>query len=170
MPWLLPFVAHDRNPHILILSHSIFLHHYHYHHHINGYSDSILLTDTLVVFSRHRCLAANASPPTVARSATKSPLDNLPWNKRRVEQREARRIRREAAKLYRELGIAEDSTYEEIVQQTDKLKAQAKDFKEQVRIDLGKDKILEMRLSERIAGLAKVSDEVRSQDTYDSEG
>lgn len=50
------------------------------------------------------------------------------------------------------------------------LRAQAKDFKAQIKIDLAKDKILEMRLSERIAGLAKVSAEVRSQDTYERDG
>ncbi len=89
----------------------------------------------------------------------------LPWNVQREQERRARQLRRETAALYRELGIPEDATFEEINEATDNLKRQYRDdLKKQIKIDVWKDKIMQLRLEQRMGGLMSVSTEAR-QDT-----
>ena len=86
-------------------------------------------------------------------------------------EREARRFKQERAKLHRELGIAEDATYEEIVTATDNLIAAAgSDVKQKIKVEIAKDKILQIRLNERLAGLTEVSKAAREQSNFEVEG
>jgi hypothetical protein len=103
--------------------------------------------------------------------SSKNPLSRLPWNVERERQKAARRMKQERNQLHRELGIAEDATYEEIVAATDALIAQAGDnLKAKVKIEIAKDKILQIRLNERLAGLATATKDARAQSRFEQEG
>lgn len=100
-----------------------------------------------------------------------NPFKKLPWNVKKEREREVRRRKVERAKLHRQLGIAEDATYEEIVEATDRLiLAAGKDLKTKVQIEVAKDKILQHRLNERLAGLQAESKEARAMSSYEMEG
>lgn len=100
-----------------------------------------------------------------------NPLKKLPWNVQKEREREARRLKTERNKLFRELGITEDATYEEIVVATDNLIAAAgKDVKQKIKIEIAKDKILQIRLNERVKGLTKLTKEARAQSAYELRG
>jgi len=117
--------------------------------------------------SRHTA----ASPLFASSTAIPNPFKKLPWNVRKEREREARRLKLERAKLYRQLGIAEDAEYEEIVAATDALIAKAGDnIKEKIKVEVAKDKILQIRLNERLAGLAKENKEARAMSNYEIEG
>ncbi len=103
--------------------------------------------------------------------ALPNPFKQLPWNVEKEKQRKSRKLRLERSKLHRELGIAEDATYEEIVVATDSLIARAgSDLKRKIQIEVAKDKILQIRLNERLAGLAAASTEARAQSSFEVEG
>jgi hypothetical protein len=136
-----------------------------------------MVTDRALSFTPHsvitrKTLPARTSPLFQATApSVPNPFKNLPWNVKKEREREARRLKQERAKLHRELGIAEDATYEEIVEATDRLIAKAgTDLKQKVKIEIAKDKILQIRLNERLAGLAKTTTEARAQSTYEIEG
>lgn len=101
-----------------------------------------------------------------------SPLINqLPWNSKRLGEREARRMRREVAQLHRDLGIAEDAPYEEVVAAADKaIVAAGGNVKKRLIVERSKDKILQLRLNERLAGLTSINMEARSQSTHEKDG
>jgi len=100
-----------------------------------------------------------------------NPFKKLPWNVQKEREREARRMKQERAVLHRELGIAEDATYEEIVAATDHLLAKAgSDLKAKIKIEVAKDKILQIRLNERLAGLAVASKDARAQSSFEVQG
>lgn len=100
-----------------------------------------------------------------------NPLSKLPWNVRRDQLRESRRLRHESAKLHRQLGIAEDATYEQITMATDDLiRRCGGDIKKKIKIEMAKDQILQIRLNERLAGLTKVTAEARQQSSFEFEG
>ena len=104
-------------------------------------------------------------------SNSKNPLSRLPWNAERERQKAARRLKAERNQLHRQLGIAEDATYEEIVAATDALIAKAgSDLKAKVKIEIAKDKILQIRLNERLAGLATATKDDRAQSGFEQEG
>ena len=65
----------------------------------------------------------------------------------------------------------EDATYEEIVAATDSLIAQAgTDLKAKVKIEIAKDQILQIRLNERLAGLATATKDARAQSRFEQQG
>jgi hypothetical protein len=115
-----------------------------------------------------------ASPLFAAKLALPIPpnlFKKLPWNVQKEQQRLARKMKLEQATLHRELGIAEDATYEEIVEATDALIMRAgSDLKRKIQIEVCKDKILQIRLNARLKGLAKASTDARAQSTFESEG
>ena len=95
-----------------------------------------------------------------------NPFKALPWNAKKEREREARRMKIESATLHRELGIADDATFEDIQTITLSLIAKAEaegDIKKKLKIEIAKDKIMQIRLSERLAGLATLTDEARQQ-------
>jgi hypothetical protein len=111
-------------------------------------------------------LQAAVSLPSIA-----NPFKKLPWVVQKERVRESRRMNLERAKLHRELGIVEDATYEEIVEATDALIARAgSDLKKKIQVEVAKDKILQIRLNERLAGLAAASRDARSQSSFEAEG
>lgn len=106
-----------------------------------------------------------------AAAAVPNPFKKLPWVAEKERQREARRMKLERAKLHRELGIVEDATYEEIVLATDNLIAAAgSDVKQKIKIEVAKDKILQIRLNERLAGLAAGERDARAQSNFELDG
>ena len=124
---------------------------------------------------RRGAVALAAATQTTQSSSSSSLLPNpfkkLPWNVKKEQERQARRMKQDRAKLHRQLGIAEDATYEEIVAATDHLIAAAgSDMKQKVQIEVAKDKILQHRLNERLAGLQAESKEARAMSNYEVEG
>ena len=102
---------------------------------------------------------------------SKNPLSKLPWNAERERQKASRRLKQERNALHRQLGIAEDATYEEIVAATDALIAKAgSDLKAKVKIEIAKDKILQIRLNERLSGLATGTKDARAQSRFEQRG
>lgn len=100
-----------------------------------------------------------------------NPFKKLPWNVKKDREREARRMKVERAKLHRQLGIAEDATYEEIVEATDRLiLAAGNDIRSKIQVEVAKDQILQIRLNERMAGMQAESKEARAMSTYEVEG
>jgi len=98
--------------------------------------------------------------------AIPNPMKSLPWNVKKEKEREARRLKAESAKLHRELGIAEDATFEEIQEATQALIAKAEadgDPKKKIKIEIAKDKIMQIRLNERLAGVAHVTEDAAAQ-------
>eukprot|EP00593_Proboscia_inermis_P006029 CAMPEP_0171304306 /NCGR_PEP_ID=MMETSP0816-20121228/14037_1 /TAXON_ID=420281 /ORGANISM="Proboscia inermis, Strain CCAP1064/1" /LENGTH=280 /DNA_ID=CAMNT_0011784303 /DNA_START=206 /DNA_END=1048 /DNA_ORIENTATION=+ len=101
-------------------------------------------------------IAMPAMPPAVSAKMAKipNPLKNLPWVIEKESQREKNRLRYEASKLYRELGVAEDANYEDITQAAKNLEMRYEgDIKAQIKVGIAKDKIQQIRLSQRTAGL-----------------
>ena len=120
-----------------------------------------------------RLTAVSTSPSALnaAAPAVPNPFKKLPWVAEKERQREARRMKMERAKLHRELGIVEDATYEEIVIATDNLIAAAgSDVKQKIKIEVAKDKILQIRLNERLAGLTEETKAARAQSSFEKEG
>jgi hypothetical protein len=126
----------------------------------------------------HDYIHSNKSPgshPLATLAPSTSPLDplinQLPWNARRQKERESRRIRREVAQLHRDLGIPEDAPYEEVAAAADRMiVAAGGDVKKRLIVERSKDKILQLRLNERLAGLTSVNMEARSQTTHEKDG
>lgn len=121
-----------------------------------------------------RLFAAKASGVSPLKKIT-DPYDNLmgklPWNARRLEERRARKIRRDIAVLHREMGIPEDAPYEDLQAATDRLiMAAGQDIKKRLKVEKAKDEILHLRLNERMAGLTSVTTEAKSQTTYERQG
>lgn len=99
-----------------------------------------------------------------------NPFKKLPWVAEKERQREARRLKLERAKLHRELGIIEDATYEEIVEATNNLIAAAgSDIKQKIRVEVAKDKILQIRLNERIGGMSSALEGARAQSNFEAD-
>jgi hypothetical protein len=88
----------------------------------------------------------------------------LPWNTEREQRRRSYSIRRQAATLYRELGIAEDATFEDINDATEALKRKYRDnLKKQIQVDVVKDKIMQLRLEQRMGGMTTATGDARAQ-------
>jgi len=99
--------------------------------------------------------------------ALPNPLKKLPWNVRKEQERSERKLRMEGAKLFRELGISEDATFEEIQDATEKalMKIDKDDLKGRIKIEVTKDKIMQLRLNQRLGGLLTQTKEARA-DSY----
>jgi hypothetical protein len=95
-----------------------------------------------------------------------NPFKALPWNVRKEQEREARRLKTESASLHRELGIAEDATFEEIQEVTQRLIAKAEsegDIKKKIKVEVAKDRIMQIKLNERLAGLTTLTEDAKAQ-------
>ena len=105
--------------------------------------------------------------------SSSNPITNLfrqlPWNVQKEQARQARQLQKERNALYRQLGIVEDASYEDIVAATNNLIAAAgSDLKQKVKIEMAKDQILQLRLQERIANTQLLTKEARAQSNYES--
>lgn len=95
--------------------------------------------------------------------AIPNPLKKLPWNVQKEKVREERRLKQEGAKLYRDLGVAEDATFEEIQEATSILLARYEgDLKKRVKVEITKDKIMQLRLNQRLGGLMRENKDARA--------
>ena len=95
-----------------------------------------------------------------------NPLNSLPWNVKKAQKREARNLKIESANLHRQLGIADDATFEEITEVTQKLIQQAEaegDVKKKIKVEVAKDRIMQIKLNERLAGLTELTDDAKAQ-------
>ena len=102
-----------------------------------------------------------------------NPFQQLPWNVEKAQRSKERKLKLERSRLHRELGIAEDATYEEIVEATDRMIAMADgDLKRKIQIEVVKDKILQIRLNERLAGLMSdiVTKDAKAQSGFETDG
>jgi hypothetical protein len=120
-------------------------------------------------------LGSNKSKKSSGSIQIQSPLDplfnQLPWNARRIQEREARKVRRQVAQLHRDLGIPQDAPYEEVVAAADRaILAAGRDVKKRLVIERAKDQILTLRLNERLKGLTSLNVEARSQSTFEKDG
>ena len=113
------------------------------------------------LFTRTTLMAKKAAAPAIP-----NPFKALPWNVKKEQEREARRLKTESAKLHRELGIAEDATFEEIQEVTNKLimKAESEgDVKKKIKVEVAKDRIMQIKLNERLAGLTTLTEDAKAQ-------
>jgi len=102
-----------------------------------------------------------------------NPFQQLPWNVERAQKSKERKLKLERSRLHRELGIAEDATYEEINEATEKMIALSEgDLKRKIQIEVVKDKILQIRLNERLAGLTSeiVTKDAKAQSGFEADG
>lgn len=92
-------------------------------------------------------------------------LQKLPWVIEKESQREKNRLRYEASKLYRELGVAEDANYEDICQAAKNLEMRYEgDIKAQIKVGIAKDKIQQIRLSQRTAGMFLEASDAKAEE------
>lgn len=118
----------------------------------------------------HSALAAVALP------ALTNPYKSLPWNVAREEQRVARRLTLANAALFRELGLPEDATYEDVAATTKHLielteglpKNEA--IKKKIKIEIARDKIYQIRLNERISGVRAEQEDAARVSKLEDEG
>jgi hypothetical protein len=128
-------------------------------------------TSPMSVPSRGKSAASPLFTTSLQAAPIPNPFRKLPWNVEREERRKAQKLRLERSALHRELGIAEDATYEEIVAATDALIARAEgDLKHKIKIEVAKDKILQIRLNERLAGLTRITTEAKAQSSFETSG
>jgi len=102
-----------------------------------------------------------------------NPFQQLPWNVEKAQRSKERKLKLERSRLHRTLGIAEDATYEEINEATEKMIALADgDLKRKIQIEVTKDKILQIRLNERLAGLMSdiVTKDAKAQSGFENTG
>ena len=117
----------------------------------------------------------NPSLQATSLTTLPNPLKQLPWNVQKEREREVRRNNMERSKIFRQIGIAEDATYEVIVDATDRLIAAAgSNLKQKIQIEIMKDQILQHRLNERLNGLLaqerNTNKEARAMSNYEMEG
>ncbi len=94
-----------------------------------------------------------------------NPYEGLPWNAEREERRKERRLAIANAALFRELGLPEDATYEDVASRTKHLIDMTVDLpknegiKRRIKIEVARDKIYQIRLNERISGVRSEQDD-----------
>ena len=99
-------------------------------------------------------------------SSIPNPLNSLPWNVEKARKKQARNLKIESANLHRQLGIADDATFEEITEVTNELiqKAEAEgDVKKKIKVEVAKDRIMQIKLNERLAGLTVLTEDAKAQ-------
>jgi hypothetical protein len=114
--------------------------------------------------------AISAILPNVNKSLP-NPYEGLPWNMEREEKRRARRLSIDNAALFRELGLPEDATYEDVASRTEHLielsrlavdtgsATKNEGIKRRIQIEIARDKIYQIRLNERISGVRSEQDD-----------
>lgn len=104
------------------------------------------------------------------------PYKNLPWNTEREEARKQRRLTTENAALFRELGLPEDATYEDVTAKTRHLIDLTKELpktegiKRKIKIEIARDKIYQIRLNERITGVRTEQEDAARVSKLEEEG
>lgn len=105
-----------------------------------------------------------------------NPYQNLPWVTEREEKRKQRRLTHDNAALFRELGLPEDATYEDVASKTKHLISLTEDLpknegiKKRIKIEIARDKIYQIRLNERISGVRAEQDDAARVSKLEEEG
>jgi len=148
---------------------------------IIAFSAAVAVSALVPATNNNNVRSFNAPNPfKMSRSALKmgqkatlpNPFKALPWNVKKEQEREARRYKMESASLHRELGISEDATFEEITEVTQNLIKAANeegDVKKKIKAEIAKDRIMQIRLNERLAGLTKLTDDAKAQSRREEE-
>mmetsp|Transcript_1768 Transcript_1768/g.3795 ORF Transcript_1768/g.3795 Transcript_1768/m.3795 type:complete len:332 (-) Transcript_1768:190-1185(-) len=108
--------------------------------------------------------------------AVSDPYKNLPWNTEREEKKKQRRLTHENAALFRELGLPEDATYEDVAAKTEHLIELTEDLpknegiKKRIKIEISRDKIYQIRLNERISGVRAEQEDAARVSKLEDEG
>ena len=124
--------------------------------------------------SKSRSLALNSAIAAVP--SIPNPYKNLPWVTEREERRKQHRLTRENAALFRELGLPEDATYEDVAAKTKRLIALTEELpknegiKKKIKIEIARDKIYQIRLNERIAGVRTEQEDAARVQAWEEEG
>jgi len=111
-------------------------------------------------------LSMSTTTMRVGNKSIPNPLKALPWNAKKEQERTARKLKLESSSLHRELGIADDATFEDIMEVTQKLIQGAEaegDVKKKIKVEVAKDRIMQIRLNERLAGLATLTEDAKAQ-------
>lgn len=114
----------------------------------------------------HATINKNKNKNNNIQNIIPNPFKALPWNQRKEQERETRKLKMESARLHRELGIADDATFEEIMDVTGTLIQNAeleKDVKKKIRVEVAKDRIMQIKLNERLAGLTVLTEDAKAQ-------
>ena len=132
-----------------------------------------LYSTPLSTYPTARKTSGSTTPVMSSLSATKklamnipNPLNSLPWNVKKAQQRAQRNLKTESANLHRQLGIADDATFEEITEVTNHMIAKANsegDVKKKIKVEMAKDRIMQIKLNERLAGMMEVTDDAKAQ-------
>lgn len=108
--------------------------------------------------------------------AVSDPYKNLPWNTERETKRAQRRLTHANAALFRELGLPEDATYEDVADKTEYLISLTEDLpknegiKKRIKIEISRDKIYQIRLNERISGVRAEQEDAARVSKLEDEG
>jgi len=118
----------------------------------------------------------NSATAISAAVALPDPYKNLPWNTEREDARKARRLTIENASLFRELGLPEDATYEDVAAKTKHLieltneLPRIEGIKKKIKIEIARDKIYQIRLNERISGVRSEQEDAARVSKLEEEG
>jgi len=112
----------------------------------------------------------------VAAAKLPDPYKNLPWNVEREEKRKERRLTNENSSLFRELGLPQDASYEDVAAKTKHLIELTEELpknegiKKKIKIEIARDKIYQIRLNERIAGVRTEQEDAARAQKWEEEG
>jgi hypothetical protein len=151
---------------------------------VSQISASIVLLHGVVAFapsrtiiqSRQTTRSTSLGSAMQALPSLPNPYKNLPWNIEREEARKQRRLTTENAKLFRELGLPEDATYEDVAAKTKHLidltaeLPKNEGIKKKIKIEIARDKIYQIRLNERIAGVRTEQEDAARVQKWEEEG
>lgn len=124
--------------------------------------------------SQTRSIGLNSAISAVP--AVPNPYKNLPWNTEREEKRNQRRLTRDNAALFRELGLPEDATYEDVAAKTEHLISLTEELpknegiKKKIKVEIARDKIYQIRLNERISGVRAEQEDAARVSKLEDEG
>ena len=121
-----------------------------------------------------RSMALNSAIAAVP--SVPNPYAKLPWVTEREERKQQRNLEIENASLFRELGLPEDATYEDVAAKTKHLieltevLPKNEGIKKKIKIEIARDKIYQIRLNERIAGVRTEQEDAARAEKWDNEG
>lgn len=132
------------------------------HHHSNKATRSLALN--------------NSAISAIPSKKLPNPYQNLPWVTEREEKRKQRRLTHDNAALFRELGLPEDATYEDVASKTKHLieltaeLPKHEGIKKRIKIEIARDKIYQIRLNERISGVRAEQEDAARVSKLEDEG
>ena len=123
-----------------------------------------------------RSLALNSAISAIVPTSIPNPYKNLPWVTERETRRKQRSLETENASLFRELGLPEDATYEDVAAKTKHLieltepLPKNEGIKKKIKIEIARDKIYQIRLNQRISGVMSEQEDAARVQKLEDEG